>query len=227
MIPREPPESDSVQNGSRAAEPAPLSRQVEELAHRAAAAETLTLQDVILSFQGRGGGILLLVLVLPFCFPLPVPGLSTVLGLAMALLGLRQALGQGPWLPITMATKEISGKRFSQLLFLALPTLRTFERLAKPRLAWLSESRFARQGHGVAIMVMALLLSLPIPLPFTNFVPALAVGLLALGEMERDGGWILAGYLVAASALLLFGLLFLGPIVGIQRLLSTTGSAGG
>lgn len=227
MIDRPPPEKELSATEGPAAGPPPLSRQVEELARRAADGETLTLQEAILSFQGRGEGVLLLLLVLPFCFPLPVPGLSTVFGLALALLGLRQTLGRGPWLPRAIAEKRLPAKTFSRLLFRALPALRAFERLAKPRLAWLSESRAARQGHGVAIMILALLLSLPVPVPFTNFIPALAVALLALGEMERDGGWILAGYLVAAAALLLFALLFLGPVVGIHRILSSAGSPGG
>lgn len=166
-------------------------------------------------------------LVLPFCLPLPVPGLSTAFGLTLAFLGLRQTLGQGPWLPRAIAEKQLPGNAFSALLFRALPPLRKLERLAKPRLPWLSESRAARRAHGVAILIMALLLSLPVPLPFTNFVPALAVALLALGEMERDGGWILVGYLVAGAALLLFALLLLGPIVGIRRVLSAAGSVGG
>lgn len=203
-----------------------LSQQLEELARRAAASETLSLREAVLSFQGRGGGVLQLLLVLPFCLPLPVPGLSTAFGLALAFLGLRQTLGQGPWLPKAVAERRLPAKAFSALLLRALPALRIFEHLARPRLVWLSESRAARQGHGVAIMIMALLLSLPVPVPFTNFVPALAVALLALGGMERDGGWILAGYVVAGAALLLFALLFLGPVVGLHRLLFTTRSGG-
>ncbi|MDD4932921.1 MAG: exopolysaccharide biosynthesis protein [Methylacidiphilaceae bacterium] len=223
-----PPERNATEKGRPAATSSPrLSQQLEELARRAAASETVSLREVVSSFQGRGGGALLLLLVLPFCLPLPVPGLSTVFGLAIAFLGLRQTLGQGPRLPKAIAERRLPAKAFSALLFRALPALRTLERLAKPRLAWLSENRAARQGHGVAIMIMALLLSLPVPVPFTNFVPALAVALLALGEMERDGGWILAGYVVAGAALLLFVLLFLGPVVGLHRLLSTAGSTGG
>ena len=47
--------------------------------------------------------------------------------------------------------------------------------------------------------MLAVVLSLPIPLG--NTLPALAISVLALGVLERDGMWVLAGTAIAAFAL--------------------------
>jgi hypothetical protein len=50
---------------------------------------------------------------------------------------------------------------------------------------------------------------LVLPIPLGNVLPALAISLLALGVLERDGVWVLAGLVVAAAAgSLIYGVLF-------------------
>jgi hypothetical protein len=49
------------------------------------------------------------------------------------------------------------------------------------------------------MLAAALILLLPLPVPFTNAFPAWVVLLVAGGLLERDGGAILAGYLVGAG----------------------------
>ena len=51
---------------------------------------------------------------------------------------------------------------------------------------------------GTVCLLLALVLVLPIPLG--NMLPALAICLLALGILERDGLWVLAGFAAAAGA---------------------------
>jgi len=58
-----------------------------------------------------------------------------------------------------------------------------------------------------AIAIAALLLALPLPIPFTNMIPGWAIFLIALGLMERDGLFILAGHLVLFISLAYFALL--------------------
>ena len=51
---------------------------------------------------------------------------------------------------------------------------------------------------GLVCLMLSLVLVLPIPLG--NMLPALAICLLALGILERDGLWVLAGLAAAAAA---------------------------
>jgi hypothetical protein len=60
---------------------------------------------------------------------------------------------------------------------------------------------------GLVCLLLAIVVLLPIPLG--NMLPALAISLLALGILERDGLWIVAGLVTAAgAAVLVSGVLF-------------------
>ena len=47
---------------------------------------------------------------------------------------------------------------------------------------------------GVSLFVAAVVLGLPIPLPLSNFFPAVAILLLAVGVLEGDGLLVAAGH---------------------------------
>ncbi len=64
------------------------------------------------------------------------------------------------------------------------------ERLAKPRLTWLTGRRAERLVGGVLVLFCA---SILVPLPATNTAPGIAVALTSFGLMERDGLLTLAG----------------------------------
>jgi hypothetical protein len=52
-------------------------------------------------------------------------------------------------------------------------------------------------GLGIVIPVLGLML--PLPIPFSNSIPALAVVLLAIGMLEKDGLCVLLGHLTAVA----------------------------
>jgi hypothetical protein len=62
---------------------------------------------------------------------------------------------------------------------------------------------------GLVCLLLAIVVLLPIPLG--NMLPALAISMLALGVLERDGYWIVAGLATAAaSAVVVSGVVFAG-----------------
>jgi len=75
--------------------------------------------------------------------------------------------------------------------------LRALEVMLKPRLLWLTASPLLVQVHAFIILVAAVVLLLPLP-PGTNFPPALCIVIMAGGLLERDGRFILGGYLAFA-----------------------------
>ena len=78
---------------------------------------------------------------------------------------------------------------------LLLPRLAKLERLLAPRLGWL----FGAWGDRVVGLVCTLLaLVLILPIPLGNLLPALAIALMSLGLMQRDGIVLLLGYATAA-----------------------------
>ena len=168
----------------------------------------LTLREVISVLGGRAYLLLVLLLALPFITPIPLPGLSTPFGLAIALIALRLSLGQHPWLPERLLRKSVPRGFFGRLLTLTEKIIRLLERFLRPRLLALTGTALLRQLHAVFILVAALVLLLPLPIPLTNTFPAWTILLLATGLLERDGGFVLSGYLVFAAGMLYF--VFLG-----------------
>jgi hypothetical protein len=166
--------------------------------------ETVTLREVMAVLHGRGYVLLVMLLALPFATPIPLPGLSTPFGLVIALIGLRLALGQKPWLPARLLDTGLSPRFFKKVFAAAQKILRGFEYLLRPRLLWLTGSAGLLQVHAIPIFFAAVMLLLPLPVPFSNILPAFSVLLFAAGLLERDGLFILAGYVIFLCAAAFF-----------------------
>jgi len=184
-----------------------LSEELTNLRMRAGE-RAVTLREVIYILGGRAYLLLVLLLALPFITPIPLPGLSTPFGLAIALIALRLSLGQRPLLSKKLQRKTLPAGFIAKIFLVAEKVLRFLEKFLRPRLTVLTDTPLIRQLHAVLMLVAALTLLLPIPIPFTNSFPAWAILLLAAGLLERDGVFILAGYVVFVAGVLYF--MFLG-----------------
>jgi hypothetical protein len=172
--------------------------------------ERTRLGDLMDRLQGRVYTLLLVLLSLPFCQPITLPGLSTPFGVVIALLGLRFAFRQHPWLPKRLLKTSIPNRLLHRVLEGSARILNTLEKLLHPRLSWLFGYPFTQFLSGAAICICGLLLLLPLPVPFSNLLPALAVILIAAAMSERDGVMLLAGGGVFAVTLAFFAAIFLG-----------------
>jgi hypothetical protein len=189
--------------------PERLSAQLLQLADREEHAE-LTLGGLMDELQGRVYTLLLVILALPMCQPIPLPGLSTPLGVAIALLGLRFALSQHPWMPQRLLVTKLSGNFFPAVMRGGARVLGFLEKLLHPRLVRMFEPAYMRFFAGVAICLCGLLLLLPLPIPGTNMLPALTVVLTAAAFSERDGYCLVAAGIVFFLTLIFFGALVWG-----------------
>jgi hypothetical protein len=175
-----------------------------ELLLREFAVETVTLREVVGVLHGRGYVLLVMLLALPFCTPVPLPGLSTPLGVVIALIGVRLSLGEKPWLPARLLDTRLPPTTFHRVFTLTRKLVLGFEKLLRPRLLWVTGSARLEQLHAVPIVICAVLLLLPLPVPLSNVIPAWAVLLLAGGLLERDGAFILSGYVATLLAVVFF-----------------------
>ena len=169
--------------------------------------ENVTLREVIGLLHGRGYLLLVMLISLPFCTPIPLPGLSTPLGLIIAIIGVRLALGAKPWLPARLLDLRLPPAIFTKVFAITQRIILWFERLLRPRLLWLTASGGLRQLHAIPIVICAALLLLPLPIPFSNTIPAWGIMLIAGGLLERDGGFILAGHIAALLAIAFFAVI--------------------
>ena len=170
----------------------------------------LTIGDLVDRLEGRVYTLLLVILALPFCQPIMLPGLSTPFGMVIALLGLRFALRQYPWLPQRLLKIHLSGKYFPKILHGSARVLGGIEKILHPRLSFLFEYRLTQFLAGMAVFLSGLMLLLPLPIPFSNMLPALTVVLVASAFSERDGATLGAGLILFLISLGFIGAIFFG-----------------
>lgn len=166
--------------------PRRLSHELAGLAE-VASQRTLSLGEILERLRGRVYPLLLVLIAVPFCQPIALPGLSTPFGLVIALLGLRFAFRQKPWLPARLMRVSLTPRFLPAVLRGGARILGWIEKLLHPRLAWVFEWKLIQFTTGIAICFCGLLLLLPLPVPFSNLFPALAVVLGASAISERDG----------------------------------------
>jgi hypothetical protein len=164
------------------------------------AEQAVTLGEVVRVLRGRAYLLLVILMALPFCAPISVPGLSTPFGLAIALIALRLALGQQPWLPEWLLRKRLPAGFFRRVFVMAARLIRFLETFLRPRAAGLVDAPVLRNLHAVVMLLAAVFLALPLPIPLSNTAPAWVILLIAAGLLERDGVFVLAGHAVALTS---------------------------
>lgn len=149
---------------------------------------------------GRGRFVLIILLCLPFTTPVPLPGISSVIGIAIAWLVLLGAGNRPARLPGWLGRRTLSTESLKGILAVSRRLVERLERVVHPRRSeWLT-TRWSRWMHAGLMVLLAVLLTLPLPIPFTNAAPAYALILLSLCLMERDGRLIFAAYAVSIAA---------------------------
>ncbi|MGQ0567053.1 MAG: exopolysaccharide biosynthesis protein [Gemmobacter sp.] len=179
-----------------------LSRALARIA-REAEGERITLGDLLAALRERAYGAMILVFAFPNMLPSP-PGLAAVLGLPLVVLSALLMTGHAPWLPRFIARRGLTTATFRTMVDRAIPWIKRAERLLRHRLLPLTGG-LGQRAIGALCLILALVLMLPVP--FGNLMPALAISVLSLGLLERDGFWVLSGVVVAAAAFLWVGAL--------------------
>lgn len=158
--------------------------------------ERISVGDLLAALGDRAIGALMFFFAAPNILPVP-PGVSTLLGAPLLFLSAQLMLGMRPWLPGVISRRSISRDDLAALVRRIVPWLAKAEKLLKPRAPVLVRPP-VEYLVGLVCLVLAAILMLPIPLG--NTLPALAISLLALGVLERDGVWIAIGLLASAVA---------------------------
>ena len=159
----------------------------------------LTINHLLERTEGRGLYLVVMLLSLPFIVPVAIPGVSTVLGLIIALLSFRLALRLPPHLPKFMGERPLPPQLEKKILGGSVKFLRFVERLVKPRRTQWMSSRVAVSANALLMTLMGLLLALPFPPlpPLTNSLPCYPLILVAASMMEEDGALIWVAYAVS------------------------------
>ncbi len=168
-----------------AAESAPISRIVAEVA-AAFPGERISLGEMATAFGDRAFGMLLLLLLLPGL----LPGMASVFGTPLLILGVQMGLGlRVPKLPGILARQTIKRSDLLRLASASSKGLGRIERYVRPRPGFFT-SPIGERIIGWITAYVAIMLILPGP--GTNGPPAFGNIVMALGLIEHDSkvtGW--------------------------------------
>jgi hypothetical protein len=181
----------------------------------------LTLGELLDVFGDEGLLLLTMLLTLVFLIPVSIPGVSTVFGAAILLVGVSRLIGRPLWLPARLRAKALPVDRLRPGLTAGMVWVQRLERISRPhRLRALVNGRVQNLFNNLAFILAALLLMAPFGfVPFSNTLPALALLFLAAGLIQRDGVAVLLGYLANVGTIVYFGILIGGGSVAARELL--------
>ena len=181
--------------------------------HRAG---TLTLGNLLAGLGDRSFGWAILVFSLITLLPLP-PGSSLITALPVLVATAQMALGfPHVRLPGRLDRMKIDLQKLRRALLRLRPVTRRLERRLRPRLPAIFDPRHERL-LGLALFVVAFTLFLPIP--GSGWFPAIALFVIGVGFVEKDGQVVVFGLLFGAFSVILTIAIVISLIGGAEAMI--------
>ena len=180
----------------------------------------------IMDIVGADSLLLLTVfLSLVFLVPISIPGVSTVFGSGILLIGITRLFARKLWLPDRIAKRKLSAEKLREGFKRALAWFHRLEKISRPhRMPGLTTEGLMTVLNNLSFILAAILLMAPFGfIPFSNTLPAVALIFLAIGMMQRDGVSILLGNLSNIATIIYFGFLIAGGGWSIAEFLKILG----
>lgn len=182
----------------------PLAPIIKEVEKHAEAGEPVTI-DVIKQATGtRAAGPMLLVPALIAMSPLTViPGVPSLIGLNTVLVAGQLALGRKQiWLPKWLRHRKLKASHGQRLLKFLKPVGKVADRVAKPRLRFLTSWPMRRLGAAVCVLI-GLVMPVTEVIPFSSTWVGATIATYALAITARDGMLVLAwaGLIIAIGVM--------------------------
>ena len=169
--------------------------------------ERLTVGEILSVLRDRAFALFVLLLGLPNCLPMPPP-IPLVCGLLLGLVAAQIVAGRTtPWIPQALMRRSLARTDVAKAVGRAIPFVSRLERWSRPRMTVL-DSPLADRVLG--FILLALAIGLLFAAPVIGQIPlGIAVCLIGLGMVERDGVVVLSGLLVGTLGLALsFGFVY-------------------
>lgn len=182
--------------------------------------DSLTLGELLDVFGDEGLLLLTVLLTLVFLIPVSIPGVSTVFGAAILLIGVSRLAGRPLWLPRRLREKTLPAAKLRPALAGGMSWVRRMERISRPhRVRTLVDGRAAGLFNNLAFILAALLLMAPFGfVPFSNTLPGVALLFYAIGFIQRDGVAVLLGHAANVATIVYFGILIGGGGLAVREL---------
>ncbi len=185
-----------------------------ERLHERSLERGLKFKEILDILGDKSHGLVLVFICLPFIQPIPLPMLSTPMGFVIIVISFFGLMNRKPWIPKSLAEKEISSKLLLRMTEVAQWGWSKLEKVIAPRWDFVFRSRGAQIFNFTIVVLSALLLALPIPFPMSNKVASIPILLNALGQLEEDGVLVMISYLTFVFAVAFFGSIGVGAMTG-------------
>jgi len=177
--------------------------------------ERVSVAEIMAGLQGRAFALFLVLLGLPNSLPMPPP-IALISGFLVALIALQMMLGfTSPWLPGSVLRLTMGRAALETTLKRARPYVLAMERFSRPRLAFFDTAVSMRV---VGVLLFLLSIAMIVAVPVIGQIPlGIAVCLIGLGLVERDGIVVIAGLFVGAIGFAISGSLALAFVLGLGK----------
>jgi len=179
--------------------------------------ERLTVGDIVAILRDRAFALLVVLLGLPNCLPMPPP-IPLICGLLLGLVAAQIVAGRATlWLPRALLHRSIAKGDVKRAVERALPVFLRLERWSRPRVTVFDTAPAMRL---MGFLLLALSIGLLFAAPVVGQIPlGVAVCLVGLGLVERDGVLVMAGLAIGALGVTLsFGFVW-AVVAGVETLL--------
>ncbi len=184
--------------------------------------DQLTIDELIERCGEEGLLLLSALLTLVFLIPVSIPGVSTVFGAVILLVGASRIRNKALWLPKRIKEHSVAVEKLRPALKRGLVWVHRLEKISRPyRLSGLAQGRAMDLINNLAFILSALLLMSPFGfVPFSNTLPGLALLFYSIGLAQRDGIAVLLGHATNVATLVYFGILIGGGGYALKQLLT-------
>jgi hypothetical protein len=178
--------------------------------------ERISFSDILAILSDRSFAILVVLLGLPNCLPMPPP-IPTISALLLIMIAVQIAMQRPePWFPGAILRGSVARSDVLRAVTRALPVVSVLERWSRPRLGLFGQRTGAMLS---AMLLTTMALGMLMAAPLIGQVPyGLAVCLIGLGQIERDGVLVLSGVVAGAVGVVLSASFVYGVILGLRNL---------
>ncbi len=178
-----------------------LEQMLEHIADLAEDQERVSVREVVESVGERSFGPLLLVMGVTLFSPISgIPGMAIFAGLFLLLIASQLLLGRRYfWLPRFILQQSVAQQKLLKAMDWVQPYARRIDKLAKPRLEFM-----VRRSSTYLIAGLCLILGAALPflelVPFSSTMVGLALAMLGLALVARDGLLVMFALTFTATA---------------------------
>ncbi|MGI8944305.1 MAG: exopolysaccharide biosynthesis protein [Qipengyuania sp.] len=193
-------------------EPENVEEVLAELDELAATHEEVCVGDVLDDFGGRSFGASVIIPPLIEFTPVGgIPGVPTFLALIVAIVAVQMVMGRDHiWMPEFIRCRAVKSRKLHKAVRKLHSFAEWLDNQSHGRMEVLTTGVWTKVAGVVIILLCLAVLPLEF-LPFASSLPMLAIAIMGLALLMRDGALMLAALMFAALAFGIGGFLYAGP----------------